>query len=111
LGVDIGTTYVAAAVADDDGVEVVTVGTSATTEPAVVLARRDGTVLVGEAAVRRAPTEPTAVGREAKRRFGDPVPLVLDGVPWSADLLTAHVLRNIVDRVAGERDRGPTAWG
>jgi molecular chaperone DnaK (HSP70) len=41
----------------------------------VVLVRDDGEILVGEAADRRAATEPSRVARDFKRRLGDPSPL------------------------------------
>ena len=58
LGVDIGTTYTAAAVWRDGRGDVANLGNRAPSIPSVVLLRDDGTVLVGEAAVRRAATEP-----------------------------------------------------
>jgi actin-like ATPase involved in cell morphogenesis len=109
LGVDLGTTFTAAAISRADGsVEVLGLGTRAPTMPSVVLVRSDGEVLVGEAAERRAATEPTRVGREFKRRLGDPNPLFLGGSPYSAEALTAHLLRAVLDK-AVEREGGPPA--
>ncbi|HEY8525754.1 MAG TPA: Hsp70 family protein, partial [Acidimicrobiales bacterium] len=106
LGVDLGTTYSAAAVWRDGHVEITGLGNRAPTIPSVVLLRDDGSMLVGEAAERRAAVEPHRVAREFKRRFGDPTPIVIGGTPYSADALTAKVLRWIVDKVS-ETEGGP----
>jgi actin-like ATPase involved in cell morphogenesis len=106
LGVDIGTTWTAAAVWRGGRVEVATLGTRLPVVPTVVYVRGDGEVLIGEAADRRALTEPRGVVREFKRRIGDATPLVVDGVPHSADGLMAKVLRWVVDRVS-ESEGGP----
>src|SRR5919206_583265 len=59
LGIDLGTTYTAAAVqrAGEDRPEAVALGTRLLTTPSVVHRAADGAVLVGEAAERRAPAE------------------------------------------------------
>lgn len=106
LGVDLGTTYSAAAVARDGRVEAFTLGTTAPAIPSVVVLRADGEVLVGEAAERRAATEPTRTAREFKRRLGDPTPIVVGGTPFGAEALMAHVLRSIVRQVT-EREGAP----
>jgi actin-like ATPase involved in cell morphogenesis len=109
LGVDLGTTWTAAAVMRSGGpgaVEVASLGNRAPVVPSLVAVRADGEVLVGEAAARRGATEPDRVAREFKRRIGDPTPILLGGAPWSADGLTGLLLRWVVDRVA-EVEGGP----
>jgi actin-like ATPase involved in cell morphogenesis len=106
LGVDLGTTYTAAAIVRDGRVEIVTLGNRAAAIPSVLLLRADGTMLVGEAANRRALSEPGRVAREFKRRLGDPTPLLLGGTPYSAESLMAKLLRWVVDTVT-EREGGP----
>src|SRR5262245_66188847 len=81
-------------------------GNRAQAIPTVVLLRDDETVLVGEAAARRAATEPLRVAREFKRRLGDPTPIIVAGTPYSADALIAKLLRWVVDRVQ-EAEGGP----
>ncbi len=100
LGVDLGTTFSAAAVARGGRAEMFTLGTAAAAIPSVVVVRAEGDVLVGEAAERRALSEPSRTAREFKRRLGDPTPLVLGGTPYGAEALTARLLRAIVDQVA-----------
>ena len=81
LGVDLGTTFVAAAVARGSRVEMFTLGDRTVVTPAVVYARDDGSLVTGEAANRRAVSSPDRVGREFKRRLGDPTPVMLGGAP------------------------------
>ncbi len=108
LGIDLGTTFSAAAIGEGGRVEVFTLGTVAPAVPSVVLLREDGEVLIGEAAERRSITEPTRTGREFKRRLGDPAPLLLGGTPYGAEALMARLLRSIVDAVT-ERQGAPPA--
>ncbi len=108
LGIDIGTTYTAAAVWRDGRYEIASLGNRAPAIPSVVLLRDDEAVLTGEAAVRRAATEPARVAREFKRRIGDPTPIIVGGTPYSADALVAKLLRWVVDQVAAV-EGGPPA--
>ena len=71
LGIDLGTTYTAAAAERDGVVEALTLGNRTASVPSVVFLRDDGEILVGEAATRRATTDPGRVAREFKRRVGD----------------------------------------
>lgn len=107
LGVDLGTTYSAAAVCRDGRVEVCSLGVTSATLPSVVLLRADETVLVGEAAERRGVVEPGRVGREFKRRLGDPTPLILGGTPYGAEALTGHLLKAIVAMVSEREGEAP----
>ena len=113
LGVDLGTTWTAAAVTRSGGAagtaEVVSLGTRAAVVPSLVLVKADGDVLVGEAAARRGATEPDRLAREFKRRIGDPTPLLVGGSPWSADGLTGLLLRWVVDQVAALEGGPPEA--
>jgi hypothetical protein len=113
LGIDVGTTYTGAAVcrsAERRWVEpeVVTLGTRAATVPSVLFMAADGGIVVGEAAERRALTDPDRVVREFKRRIGDPTPIVVGGRAWAPEELSARLVRWVVDRVA-EREGGPAA--
>ena len=108
LGIDLGTTYSAAATAHDDRVEIFQLGERAATIPSIVVLRADGEVLTGDAAERRSLGEPTRTAREFKRRLGDPTPIILGGTPYGAEALLAHLLRAIVGRVS-EQSGGPPA--
>jgi actin-like ATPase involved in cell morphogenesis len=124
LGVDLGTTYTAAAICRGTeqapaGAEVVTLGTRSATVASVLYLADDGSILVGEAAERRALTDPDRVVREFKRRIGDDVPLMIAGRTHQAHELAARLVRWVVDQVS-EREGGPprrisvshpAAWG
>jgi molecular chaperone DnaK len=109
LGIDLGTTYTAAAVHRDGRVDVVPLGSRVTATPSVVLVRDDRTMLTGEAASRRAVLEPHRVAREFKRRLGDSTPILLGGSPFSAEALTARLLRATVDEVVAREGGEPSA--
>ncbi len=124
LGIDLGTTFTAAAVCRRDGnawgqAEVVTLGSRTAAVSSVLFVDGAGGILVGEAAERRALTDPTRIVREVKRRIGDEVPVLIDGVPWSAQDLLARLARWVVDTVTA-REGGaaelvaithPAGWG
>ena len=107
LGIDLGTTYTAAAVYRDGRVTAVTLGNRAAAIPSVVLLREDGDLLTGEAASRRAASEPDRVAREFKRRLGDPTPLFLGSTPYSAESLTAKLLRWVIQTVTAREGEPP----
>jgi molecular chaperone DnaK len=106
LGVDLGTTFTAAAVERAGRAEVVPLGDHAPQIPSVVFVREDGHLLVGEAAVRRGIVQPDRVAREFKRQLGDPVPRILGGEEFPVERLTARLLRWVVETVV-EREGGP----
>ena len=119
LGIDLGTTYTAAAVARAGTAHAVQLTPDAHSMPSVVALRDDGSMLAGEAAMRRALAEPTRVGREFKRRFGDAAPMVLGGTRTSAEALTTALLREVLARVEQVEGQPPSrvtlthpaAWG
>jgi molecular chaperone DnaK (HSP70) len=119
LGIDLGTTYTAAAVWRGGRAEICALGTRSAAVPSVVLVRADGSVLTGEPASRRALAEPDRVAREFKRRLGDSTPVLLGGSPFSAEALTARMLsaiyRAVVDREGGAPASvcvsHPASWG
>ena len=108
LGVDLGTTFVAAAVARGSRVEMFTLGDRTVVTPAVVYARDDGSLVTGEAANRRAVSSPERVGREFKRRLGDPTPVMLGGTPHAVTALLAALLKDTIAKVT-ETEGSPPA--
>ncbi|WP_203817295.1 Hsp70 family protein, partial [Paractinoplanes ferrugineus] len=108
LGVDLGTTYTAAAINVGGDVETVRLGGREPEIPSVVFLRPDGEVLVGDAARRRGESEPTRLAREFKRRLGDPVPILLGGTPMSAHALTARLLKHVTAAVAATQGGPPS---
>ncbi len=119
LGVDLGTTYTGVAVGRGEHVEMVALGDRNLVVPAIVFAGPDGSLVTGDAAVRRALDQPGRSAREFKRRLGDPTPLLLGGSPYSPAILMAAVLRAAVARVTemnGEPPEQivlthPAVWG
>ncbi len=112
LGIDLGTTWTAAAVRplDRPGVRVVDLeGPGARQVPSVLLLDDDGSLLVGSAAEARAPGAPQRVVREFKRRLGDETPIIVAGTPISADGVAAEMVRWTADTVAEQHGRAPRA--
>jgi len=107
LGIDLGTTYTAAAIVEAGQVKVADLGTRAPVIPSVLFVNEDGSVLVGDAANRRALSDPSRVAREFKRRVGDPTAILLGGSPWSAEALMGRLLRWTVDTVASAQGSAP----
>ena len=107
LGVDLGTTFTAAATVDEAGVPtMVGLGNRAMQIPSVVHLGTDGSTLVGELAERQSVTDPATVAREFKRRMGDAVPIYVGNRPITAAALQGMVLRWVIDRTT-ERMGGP----
>src|SRR3954471_6614447 len=100
LGIDVGTTYTAAAMVENGQVSIISLGDRAAVVPTVVFLRDDEEILTGDTANRRALTEPSRVARQFKRRVGDPTPLLLGGSPMSPQALMAKMLRWTVDHVS-----------
>ena len=108
LGIDLGTTYTAAATGRDGRVEAATLGTRSVSVPSVVCLAGDQ-ILVGEPAARRAVTDPGRVAREFKRRVGDPTPVLVGGSPVSAEMLMARVVDWVVTQVAATEGGRPAS--
>jgi molecular chaperone DnaK len=109
LGVDLGTTYTAAAVRLNGRAEVVQLGGRRQEIPSLVFVRADGEVLIGEAAERRGAAEPARLAREFKRRVGDPVPILVGGSPYSAHALMARMLEEVFRTVSRQQEGAPAA--
>ena len=93
LGIDLGTTFTAAAVLrDGERPEALVLGERAAAVPSVVFLEETGRVLFGEAAEQRAPDAPERVARHFKRRIGDEVPLVLGATTEDRTEYFAHDL-------------------
>ncbi len=107
LGVDIGTTFTAAAIFRDGHVEVASLETHQVTVPTVVFA--DGQQLeFGYAALQRGRTDPAGLERAFKRRLGDPVKIMLGGVEHTAEDLLARFADWVVDLVTEQMGEPPT---
>jgi molecular chaperone DnaK len=110
LGIDVGTTRTAAATcrigAWPSECEIVNLGDRSSAVPSVLFVGDDGSFLVGEAAERRATSDPDHIVREFKRRIGDPTPVLVSGRPWAPEELAAQLVQWVVERVT-QREGGP----
>jgi len=77
-----------------------TLGNQTVVAPAVVYLSETSALVFGEAAERRALSQPDRVEREFKRRLGDPTPVVLGGVPYQVTALMGAQLRDVLATVA-----------
>jgi actin-like ATPase involved in cell morphogenesis len=107
LGVDLGVTFVAAAIASPTRVEMFTLGDRSVVTPAAVYLREDGTLVTGEAAAVRAVSSPDRVSREFKRRLGNPAPVMLAGKPFTVTALLGALLRDAVQKVVETQGESP----
>jgi YVTN family beta-propeller protein len=107
LGVDLGTTFVAAASAHDQSLEMAALGDRSTVMPAAVYLRDDGELVTGDAAARRAVSHPDRVATEIKRRLGDPTPVLLGGTSHAVTDLLGALLQEVLARVSAERGAPP----
>ncbi|MEZ5225587.1 MAG: Hsp70 family protein [Acidimicrobiales bacterium] len=108
IGIDLGTTFTAAAVCDP-GVapQMLSLGSSGYSVPSVLFLREEGAFLAGEAAELRAAGDPTRVARHFKRRLGDDVPIRLAGTAFDPLTLTRELLGWVLDLVTSRRGEAP----
>ena len=119
LGVDLGTTFTAAAVAGEHPPSMLGLGNRTLQVPSVLFLQPSGEFLVGETAERRGAVEPDRVAREFKRRIGDHVPILIAGSPHSPQSLMAHLLRWVVESASAQLGgrpetitvTHPASWG
>lgn len=119
LGVDLGTTFVAAAVSTAHRVKMIILGDYSVVVPAAVYLREDGVLIAGDAAGAHAVSNPDRVVRDMKRRLGDPTPVILGGRHYNVTELLGVVLQDAVGKVVdvqGERPERillthPANWG
>ena len=124
LGIDVGTSRVAAATArlTQDGSVLATqvaLGRRSDHIPAVVFVTAEGELLFGNTAERRGLTEPERLLREFRRSVGDEVPMLVAGNRLTAESLFARTVAAVVDTVT-EREGAvparvvvthPASWG
>lgn len=106
VGIDLGTTFTAAAVSDGSDPRMVSLAHDRVSIPSVIAPSGDR-LLVGEEALSVSTTAPWNVAREFKRRFGDPTPMVVDGVPYLPEMLTGRLLEWVVGRVSEMEGSAP----
>jgi YVTN family beta-propeller protein len=107
LGIDVGTTFVAAAVAKTTTVEMFTLGDHAQLAPAAVYLGHEGTVATGEAATRHVKDSPDRIGRGMMTRLGDPTPMFLGNELYEITDLVSVLLRDVVHKVTQTQGKPP----
>jgi pSer/pThr/pTyr-binding forkhead associated (FHA) protein/actin-like ATPase involved in cell morphogenesis len=109
VGIDLGTTYTAAAVADGSGARIVDLAHDRFAIRSLVAPPMDGTAaVIGVEALAIAATQPDRVAREFKRRFGDPTPMLVAGDAWAPEQLTSLLLGEVLERVTNLEGSAPS---
>ena len=111
VGIDLGHTRVTAAVCRRSqgtwgDADVVSLGEGTRWATAALHVSRDGSALVGVHARRRAVAEPEGFASGLLARVGDDVPMVVQHLPYRAEVLVATLVGWVVDEVA-EAEGGP----
>lgn len=106
LGIDVGNTYVAVALARATAVEMFHFSDHAVVTPATVYLRDDGTLAAGEAA-SPAGSNLDRLGGAFMGRLGDPTPLVVGGEPYIVTDLLGILLHDVVQQVTGAQGEPP----
>lgn len=108
VGVDLGTTFTAAAICEPKRrPEMVSLGSNSYAVPSVLYLKENGEFLSGEAAEMRAAGDPTRVVRHFKRRLGDDIPIRIAGTPFAAQALSAHLLKWVLRTVSERQGSDP----
>ncbi|NIH86047.1 Hsp70 family protein [Amycolatopsis granulosa] len=118
LGIDIGSTGIAAAVCRGVG-ESWSEPVAVPPVESILHVAPDATVSVGAEALRQSVTEPDRTARGFLRRVGDDVPFLLGDELYTAEALTAAAAGWVVDQVAAEEGEPaeriavthPPSWG
>src|SRR5262245_50544228 len=101
LGIDLGSSHLAAAICRNDRErssepEVLALDGSPVTK-AVLHLTDEGTVEIGDRALRQVMARPNRIARGFVDRVGDEIPITLAGQPYPAEVLIAAVVGWIVD--------------
>jgi pSer/pThr/pTyr-binding forkhead associated (FHA) protein len=107
LGVDLGTTFVAAAMCDGSRTEMVTLGVRSVVMPSAVYLSSSGNLVCGEVALRQAQTNPGGAAQGFKRRLGDPLPVRLGGQTRTPTQLMGALLSEVLRVVTETEGAGP----
>ncbi|HET9117021.1 MAG TPA: Hsp70 family protein, partial [Pseudonocardiaceae bacterium] len=107
LGVDLGTTFIAAATATATRVTMSKLGDQSVVIPATVYLRQDGALVTGEDASVHAVSNPDRIGIELKRRLGNPTPVELGGQPYNVTALLGAVLQDVIQKVIDTKGDPP----
>ncbi len=107
LGVDLGTSFTGVAIGRRGHTELTNLGNRTMVAPSVIFASREGRLLTGEVAARRALQDPGRSARDFKRRLGDPTPLMIASAPYSPVKLMAALLKDVVEEAVRVHGSAP----
>lgn len=107
LGIDVGTTFVAAAVARSGTTEMVRLGKRSVVAPATVYLRDDGSVGTGEKVGLPAVGGADRFCRELINRLGDPAPVPLGGHYYEPTTVLGVLLHDVVQQVTQTQGESP----
>jgi YVTN family beta-propeller protein len=107
LGIDIGTTFVAAALARASTTEMVSLGNRSAVAPARVYVRHDGTIGSGDAVGLPAVGGEDRVCRAPLSRMGDPTPVLLGDQYYEPTAVLGVLLHDVVQKVTQSQDEPP----
>jgi YVTN family beta-propeller protein len=107
LGIDVGNTYVAVALASATAVEMFHFSDHAVVTPAAVHLRDDGTLAAGEASSSPAGSSLDRLGGAFMGRLDDPTPVVVGGEPYTVTDLLGILLHDVVAQVTGAQGEPP----
>ena len=96
-GIDLGTTYSAVALVNDDGMpEIVKNFVGEDTTPSVVFFDEDGTVVIGSQAKQTQVSDPENACSLIKRHMGEEFPLEFRGQEYTPESISALILKELV---------------
>jgi molecular chaperone DnaK (HSP70) len=103
LGIDLGTTFTGAALWRHGRAETVPLGQQHRSDlvPSVLYREKDGSLLVGDNAWLRGVTDPQRMAQRFKPFMGESSPLIMGETGYTPQQLTGHLLRWVLDTVAG----------
>ncbi|MEU6592094.1 Hsp70 family protein [Streptomyces sp. NPDC046881] len=104
LGIDLGTTFTGAALWRGGRAETVPLGQhshGSDLVPSVLYRTADGTLLVGDTARFKGATDPQRMAQRFKPLMGEDYPVIVGETGYPPHELTGHLLRWVLDTVAG----------
>jgi YVTN family beta-propeller protein len=108
LGIDLGTSFIRAATSRGGRSRMIPLGDQTVLAPSAVRVRPDGQIrLADERDPDPAVDREASVGRDFKRRLGDPTPMIVGGQPHSAVSLMAAGLKQVFESVCAAEEELP----
>ncbi len=107
LGIDVGNTFVAAAISRAGIAQMISLGHHSVVAPVIAYLAGDGTLATGEAVGLPAGSSHGRICGGLMNRLGDPSPVVIDGEPYAVTDLLGALLRDVTHRVTEAQGEAP----